>query len=295
MTTLPNRLLATGLALWVIAAPLPARAGDLTPGQLRRLAVRAADDPAALRRLRRADTVGGRQVNLREPLSGVRAVTLAARLEALADGAGAADAHIGPRRAQDDARSILAGSAFRPEVFPRPLAGVLRRIGVWLAPLYSRVTVALAWIAARIPGGRATLWAVLAGVVVLAAATLAGRVARRSPAGRDIGTPGRARDGGAPDPARLERMADEAARAGDAEGSVRLRFTAGLLRLGGSGVIAYHPSITAGEIRRRLGSDAFESVAATFEEIVYGERRATRADADAARRGWDEVHRQVDA
>lgn len=296
MTAPHHRLLAAGLALWVIAAPLSARAEDLTPGQLRRLAIRAAgDDRAALVRLRRADTVAGRAVSLRTLLSGVRGAALAARLEALADGAKATGTHIDPGRAQVDARRILTGRAFRPEVFPRPLAGALRRAGVWLAPLYRRVRNALAWAAARVVGGSATLWAVLAGVVVLAAATVAGRVARRPPAGRAAGRRAAQRDAGAPDPSRLERMADEAAGSGDAERAVRLRFTAGLLRLGGSGIITYHPSITAGEVRRRLGSDAFESVAATFEEIVYGERRATPDDAAAASRGWDEVHRQVNA
>ena len=296
MTGPYHRLLAAGLALWVTAVPLSARAGDLTPDQLRRLAGRAADDHrAALLRLRRADTVAGRAVDLRALLSGVRGDALRARLETLADGAGDTDARIDPRSTQDDAQRILAGRAFRPEVFPRPLAGALRRVGVWLAPLYRQVKDAIARAAARVPGGPATLWAVLAGAVVAAAVSIAGRVARRPPTGHVAGRRSAPGDAGAPDPTRLERMADEAAGSGDAERAVRLRFTAGLLRLGGSGIITYHPSITAGEVRRRLGSDAFESVAATFEEIVYGERRATPDDAAAARRGWDEVHRQVNA
>ena len=293
MTGPHPRLVAAGLALCMTAIPLSARADDLTPDQLRRLAGRPPHDRPALTRLRRADTVAGRPVNLRALLSEVGADSLRARLDALAYGAGVTGTRVDPRIARAAAGRILAGRAFRPEVFPRPLAGTLRRVGIWLAPLYRRVTGALAWAAARVPGGRATLWAVLAGVVVAAAVYLAARVARRPLAGRAVerrGAPGKGRP---PDPSRLERMADEAAASGDAERAVRLRFTAGLVRLGGSGIITYDPSITAGQVRRRLGSDAFESVAATFEEIVYGERRATPDDDAAARRGWDEVHRQV--
>ncbi|MDQ3751730.1 MAG: hypothetical protein M3333_02410, partial [Actinomycetota bacterium] len=107
MTVRHHRLLVVGVALWVLVLPPPVRAGDLTPDQLRRLAARASGDRDALLRLRRADTVGGRKVDLSTLLSGVRGDALAARLDALADGAGAPTVHVDPRRARDAARRIL--------------------------------------------------------------------------------------------------------------------------------------------------------------------------------------------
>lgn len=290
------RLVAAALCLWVIAGPLApdAQAQDLTPGRLRRLALRAARDPSALAMLRRAEGVAGKPVDFGALLSGVRGDELTARLQALVDGLEGAGAPPDLRPARAEARRILAGRGFRPQLFPRPLAGVLRRLGVWLTPAWRKVISALRWAAGWLPGGRATLWAALAGVVVAGAVLLAVRVARRPRTGAGGGRASVEHPAG-PGPARLERMADEAEVRGDAERAVRLRFTAGLLRLGRSGIIALHPSITTGEVRRRLGSETFESLATAFEEIVYGGRRATAEDAAAARRGWPEVRREASA
>ena len=56
------------------------------------------------------------------------------------------------------------------------------------------------------------------------------------------------------DPDALEREADAAERDGDLDRAVRLRFRAGLLRLGDRGAIHYRPSVTTGEVRRTLDS-----------------------------------------
>jgi hypothetical protein len=93
------------------------------------------------------------------------------------------------------------------------------------------------------------------------------------------------------DPAALEREADEAERSGDFERAVRLRFRAGLLRLGTNGRIEYRSSITNGEVRRTLQSPTFDELALTFDEITYGDRDAVPPDAANARTRWPELTR----
>lgn len=294
MTSPHHRFPIAVLCLWLIAAPQIAAAQDLEPGRLRRLVRRAAGDPDALATIRRAESVAGHPVDFRVLLSGARGEAAAARLRALADGLATGETGPDPGRARREARRLLAARAFRPEVLPRPFAGALRRVGVWLTPLWQRVVAALNWAAGRIPGGRATLWAILAGVVVGGAILVVGMVSRRPLAGPG-GRPRTQSEPTGPGPARLERLADEAEASGDAERAVRLRFHAGLLRLAAAGRITLHPSITAGEVRRRLGSGAFGSLSRAFEEIVYGGRRATADDAAAARAWWDEVRAEVKA
>jgi hypothetical protein len=90
-------------------------------------------------------------------------------------------------------------------------------------------------------------------------------------------------------PDELERAADAAERAGRLDEAVRLRFRAGLLRLGDRGAIRYRPSVTTNEVRRVLGSDTFEELARTFEAVAYGGQEATPPDVDSARRDWPRV------
>ncbi len=113
---------------------------------------------------------------------------------------------------------------------------------------------------------------------------------------RRAGRPGRAKTRGAapaPDPAEdadaLERAADAAERDGDLDRAVRLRFRAGLLRLGDRGAISYRPSVTTGEVRRSLGSARFDDLAETFEAVTYGGRPADPPDVARARREWPNV------
>jgi hypothetical protein len=89
--------------------------------------------------------------------------------------------------------------------------------------------------------------------------------------------------------AALEAAADEAERAGHYDRAVRLRFGAGLLRLAQARAFDLRPSSTVGEIVAALRSPPLGDLASTFEAIVYGGRRAVRADAESARRGWRTV------
>jgi hypothetical protein len=51
--------------------------------------------------------------------------------------------------------------------------------------------------------------------------------------------------------------------------------------------------LTSRQLIRALGSPRFAGLARDLDEVVYGGRRATAADLDAARRGWTEVLREV--
>jgi hypothetical protein len=122
---------------------------------------------------------------------------------------------------------------------------------------------------------------VLAGFVVLAAALLSRRAlsARVLAAGRAAAAARPARD----DPRAIERRAEEAEAAGDHALAVRLRFRAGLLRLG------IRPSQPSGEVARTLRSEDFDALARTFDEVIYGGRAARAADSEEARRRWPAV------
>ena len=80
-----------------------------------------------------------------------------------------------------------------------------------------------------------------------------------------------------------------AERDGDLDTALRLRFAAGLRRLDDREVIALRPSLTVNEVRRSVRSPSFEAVAATFEDVAYGEKAATPADVSEARESWRRV------
>jgi hypothetical protein len=173
---------------------------------------------------------------------------------------------------------VLSERRFRQSL-PQPFKRPLQRLGDWLQGLWN-----------RLPGGPGGRWgfAIVAVAIVAAAIALHGIRRRR---GTDEGVavargPGGAAAEGA---AALERRADEAERAGDHALAVRLRFRAGLMRLGERDVIPNRPSLTTTEARRRLRSAPFDRLAADFDQIAYGGRAARDDDARAAREGWREV------
>src|SRR5207253_451373 len=135
-------------------------------------------------------------------------------------------------------------------------------------------------------------WLVVLGLVVAAVAAIAVIASRRrrrgvtrAPAGKPLVTAAEDSE----DPSELERAADAAERDGDLARALRLRFRAGLLRLGDRGAIRYRPSVTTGEVRRTLTSRRFDDLAGTFEAVTYGGRSAERPDVDASRREWPSV------
>jgi hypothetical protein len=130
----------------------------------------------------------------------------------------------------------------------------------------------------------AGLVAALALVVWMIAKRRKGRAARAK-----TGKASRTAAGAAESADALERAADAAERDGDLDRAVRLRFRAGLLRLGDRGVITYRPSVTTSEVRTALDSARFDDLAGTFEAVTYGGRPAGTPDVDTARREWPHV------
>jgi len=184
-------------------------------------------------------------------------------------------------RARDQAHAILRERRFHPADVPRPLARPLHWLGRLLQDAFDAV-------ARWLPGGSTTLWALLAIAVLAVSSLLTLRAVRRrsvregeraAPAGRD----------GRVDPAQLEREAEHAAREGDFELALRLRFRAGLGRLAARSLVAPRPSLTSAEVGRRLRSAAYDELAASFDQVVYGGRAALADDVELARRRWSAV------
>jgi uncharacterized protein DUF4129 len=277
------RRAAAAIALLVaLAVPAPAAAEELSTAQLRALAQRAADDPAALERLRGVDAVDGAPVDVDGALGSTSGEELRQRLDTLASG--------GERRAvggdpRADAREIVSQRRFHGTRVQGPFRGLLDRIAGWLEPigdLVPRLDRAL-------PGGRVVVWALLGAAVIGLGWLLGGRTIRRRAAlAAAAGRGGRMRG---ESPGELERLAEEAERRGEHEAALRLRFRAGLLRLDARGAIEYRPSLQTHEVSATLGSEAFDRLATGFDEVVYGERPARAEDVESARRDWEAVLR----
>jgi hypothetical protein len=271
--------MAALVAVAVCFAPSSAHADAVSGQELRALAARAGSDPAALARLRSVDRVDGRAVAVGAALQGARGDALAARLRLLARGAG--ERAGGDPRAE--ARDVLSERRFHRAGVPGPFHGVLERIGRWLRKLPRIVNP----IDAVIPGPRAVVWIVLSVLVAGFAAWIARRTLTRRLRGAAAAAAAGAPD--AEDPRALERRAAAAEAAGELEAALRLRFRAGLLRLGSRGAIEFRPSISTHEVRRALRSPDFDSLAATFDDVVYGGRAAAPEDVGAARERWPRV------
>lgn len=278
--------IVTLVAVVGVGAPaVSAGAEEVSGTELESLAKRAAQDPAALDKLRRIDRVDGRPVDLRRALDASGPVA-SERARALSDGLGSTTpgtGGTGTSTAGDDARGILRERRFQARKDPRPLAGVLRRMGGWLRPVGDPIRR----LAEKIIDNPVGL-PVVAVLVVSLAALVCVRVARRRTttnlvAGRSARRPTPV------DPAELERQADAAERDDDLDLSFRLRFEAGLLRLHDAGRLRLKASTTTGEVLRTVPSPALGQLAMTLEEIVYGGRPAQAPDLDAARTGWARV------
>ena len=257
-------------------------ASATTGNDVRRLAAAAPTDPAALARLRAVTVVDGQRVDYARALRTSSRPDLLARLHALSEPAPPVRAFPASREAQ----RILKERRFHGSRLPRPFHGAL----VWLGARLSPLGRPFRWLAHQVPGGARTLWAVLAGLVILASAAVASRTARRRGASL-LARDEHARGGRAEDPARLERDAAAAEAAGDLDAAVRLRFRAGLLRLGRARVVPLRSSLTSGEARRLVRLPDFDRIAGTHDEVVYGGRQARAEDAVDARERWPLVLR----
>ena len=129
------------------------------------------------------------------------------------------------------------------------------------------------------------LWSIVAAACIVAAVSVAARLARRR-AGRDAFSVAAAARARGDDARELERLADEAERRGDLEVALRLRFRAGLLWLGREKALPSRPSLRTREARRLLRNPRFDRLARDFDEIVYGRRPVRSEDVTSARSEW---------
>lgn len=192
---------------------------------------------------------------------------------------------VDPGAARRAAQHILSDRKFRSTSTPRPLRGPLR----WLGDRLGTVFGPIGRFFGLIPG---PVWILVLIATVAVIVVLAVRARRRPATRAPSTTPKRSRGGiedEEEDPDALERAADEAEHDGDLARALRLRFRAGLLRLGDRGAIRYRPSVTTGEVRRTLGSATFDDLAGTFEAVTYGGRTAEPPDVERARRAWPRV------
>ena len=189
---------------------------------------------------------------------------------------------VDPDAARREAQHILSDGRFHPSPAPRPFRGPVQWVG-------DRVSGIVNWLESLpIPGwlwiaiGLGILAAVIARIITVARR----RSVTHPPAGARAYAP---TEDESEDPDVLERAADTAERDGDLARAIRLRFRAGLLRLGERGAIDYRPSLTTSEVRRALGSRTFDELARTFESVAYGGTLAAGPDVEAARRDWPRV------
>jgi hypothetical protein len=184
---------------------------------------------------------------------------------------------------RQQAAAILRESRFHQSGLPRPLYGVFRVLGGWLAPIGNWV-VSIASDVTRYLADNIEVAVILALVVVIIG-VLAGASLRRSvlrhTAVRASFTPG-------DDPFELRRLAEEAEAVGDRARAVCLYFRASVVRLQRGGRLPDSASLTIGEARRRVRSAEFEAAARSFESVVYGLQPATATDVSSAKRAWFE-------
>lgn len=199
------------------------------------------------------------------------------------------------RRAADIVAGYRHGRAA-----PRPLAGLLHAIGRGLEAVFGPVGRFLErYLLHPIASGSHVAfgpwWPVP--VIILAASVGIGTaivLARRRTRVRTARvTVGQSPGSTAEDPGALEGQAVAAEAAGRYGDAVRLRFRAGLARLERDGAVAHREILTGRQLADTLGSDAFADLAGQHEEIAFGGRPATVADAADARARWPRVREEV--
>lgn len=197
-------------------------------------------------------------------------------------------AAVSPDDARRTARDILSGHEYRPESSPQPLRGALEwlgdRLDDLLAPVGRFFERIFGWLFDLVPGPAGTFLgaAILLGVATLIVWLIARRIVTTAPDHRH--PHGAAED--SEDPADLERAARDAAAAGDHRLAIRLRYRAGLLRLGARGAIALRTGATNAVYARALHSERFDGLTGTFEAVTYGDREAAPEDDATAVREW---------
>ena len=287
----PRLLIAGLLIAGSIAVAGPARATEMTAEEVADLAEVAAHDEDARDRLEEVDRIDGRPVDMRRLLQDAEGEEVVERVRALVGSSASLPPADGSAR--EEAREILSDRRFRPPPIPRPFRSIVERIADVIEPIVNAIGNFFGWIARGFsaiaggtPGGAIGLWLLIAAIVLtITIIRTRSAVATRARSRTKAATSRDARD----DPKRLEILAAEAEERGEHDVAVRLRFRAGLLRLGAAKVIPRRPSMTTGELRRLLASPDFDRLGIAFDEIAYGGRSAVADDAADARTVWAQL------
>ena len=259
---------------------------SLSREQAAQLATRAVTDDGALLDLRAVTEIDGHAVDL-GPVT-VAGPGRTARLRALARDLDPATAgpssSAAPVEARDAAKRVLDGRDYREPDVPKPFAGILgwlrdrlRPVGDFLSAVFEPIL--------DLPGGSFLVGAIFVGVAALLTRVA---VARRSKAAVTRRAGGGLVDPTV-DPSDLVGWAEEAEAAGDLTAAIRLRYEAGLLLLVRADRLVLRTETTAAGAARQVGDPVMDRLTAMFEEVVYGGRPATVADAAEARVGWTEI------
>jgi hypothetical protein len=273
----------------------PAGAEGITRDELLERAEIAAFDDDALEELKEVDFVDGHRVDMERLLAGARGKEIADRMTVLASQEFRRGTDVSSATVRAEADRILQQERFQQPDVPRPFKGVLEALADFFDPVtrfvdrvYSAISNFFGDLSREVPGGPVVLWVLLALIVLGLSLWLSQRIVGRR-AREGVTNLKAARAGRQNDPRKLEAEANDAERRGDHELAIRLRFRAGLLRLGLAKVIPFRGSLTTGELRRLLTSPEFDRLGADFDEIVYGGRQAGPDDVVAARTGWERV------
>jgi hypothetical protein len=194
---------------------------------------------------------------------------------------------LNPAGARAQARRVLSEPRFHGSHLPRPFHGVLS----WLGQHLHFVARAWDWLGSAV-GGAFHLWLIVGAIIVAIAVFVALRLARRRITYETAEAARRAR-AAEEDPRALERAAEDAERRGELELALRLRFRAGLLRLGRASVLPLRPSLRTREARQALRSARFDRLANDFDEVVYGRRDPIPDDVVTAREEWPRVFEET--
>jgi Domain of unknown function (DUF4129) len=186
--------------------------------------------------------------------------------------------------ARHAAQSILSEGRFHSSPVPDPLHNTLVSIGRAVQDPFSAFGRLVNNLGTHFPGGGAGLWVAAAVLLLVVTAALTARRAKtrldRSVAEGSTSSPG---------PAQLERAAERAERDGRWDEAVRLRFRAGLMRLGERSGLRNTDTTPNHSLARIVHSERLDQLSDRFDEIAYGGDDATAADADHQRRAWPEI------
>lgn len=187
------------------------------------------------------------------------------------------------------AEAIVAEGRFHQPPVPDPLRGVVQWVGNAVTDPFNAIGRLVVHLGRVFPGGIAGAWAFGAALLVFATWLLISRRARFQ-LGQVLEELGGVRR---QTPAELEREAALAERAQRWDEAVRLRFRAGILRLGLKLELPSTETVPNHMLGRLLNSRRFDALAERFDEVTYGGGTATAADAEQQREQWPELLRET--